>query len=103
MPLVENYDLLYIGDSISQTDITATLLRFKKKNCTKECNLNVFDTPEIEPLLGVYPLPDSKYLYYADHYIGQMTFGGDEFWWYPFQDIKYKELGGQNWRKPPIE
>jgi hypothetical protein len=48
-------------------------------------------------------LGNKDYLKVADHFVAQSTFDMNDVWLYPFQDIKYKELGGKNWKKKPIE
>jgi hypothetical protein len=46
-----------------------------------------------------YPVSDKEYLKLADHNIASSIFDMPEVWMYPLQDIKYKELGGHNWKK----
>jgi hypothetical protein len=51
-----------------------------------------------------YPLSDSEYLRIADQFIAESTFDApNSVWMYPYQDIKYKELGGKNWKREPIK
>jgi hypothetical protein len=57
----------------------------------------------VQPLVTIYPLGNKDYLKVADHFVAQSTFDMNDVWLYPFQDIKYKELGGKNWKKRPIE
>lgn len=67
-----------------------------------KCNLHIFDSDKLGDLIHKYPLSDSEYLKVADHFIFMYDF--DKYgWYYPFQDIKYKELGGKNWKKEPIK
>lgn len=69
-----------------------------------DCNVVIYDTKLIEPLIDVYPLDKKQYLEMADHLISFSTFDAVEVKsWYPFQDFQYKEYGGKNWKKTPVE
>lgn len=78
--------------------------QFRKEHCTTKCNVYVYDTKSILPLIGIYPLKPNDYIKMADHLISMSTFDAAEVRdWYPFQDFKYKEYGGKNWKKEPIK
>ena len=65
----------------------------------KKCNIRVYDDLVIKDLINKYPLNDEEYLLFADHFIADLDFNSTKIQLYPFQDIKYKELGGTNWKK----
>lgn len=68
----------------------------------KDCNIYIYDDKKVKPYIKKYPLNDKEYLFVADHFVGMLPFDDNSIWWFPFQDIKYKELGGKNWKKNPI-
>lgn len=77
---------------------------FRRENCTMNCNVEVYDSKSILSLIDVYPLGDRDYLKIADHLISISTFDASEVRdWYPYQDFRYKELGGKNWKKEPVK
>lgn len=97
---VTNYDILLKHKNINEIKATEFIKIFRQFKCYGDCNINLFDNDVILPLLGKYPLENSEYLIFADHFIASSSFDAPEsIWWYPFQDIKYKELGGKNWKK----
>lgn len=67
-----------------------------------QMNIYIYDSTDNPELMDKYPLSNEEYLKVADHYIYMYDFNNSG-WYYPFQDIKYKELGGKNWKKTPIE
>lgn len=75
---------------------------FKNKHCPDEnCNIYIYDTKDLMDIIDKYPLSDKEYLDVADHFIYMYDFSQNG-QFYPFQDIKYKELGGTNWKKKPL-
>lgn len=48
-----------------------------------------------------YPLRGEEYIKVADVFVYSLAFDGT-YSFYPFQDIQYKEFGGKNWKKEPI-
>lgn len=76
---------------------------FKQRHCPdEECNIYIYDTKDLMDIIDKYPLTDEEYLKVADHFIYSYDFS-DSGQFYPFQDIKYKELGGKNWKKSPLK
>lgn len=76
---------------------------FKQHHCPdEECNIYIYDTKDLMDIIDKYPLTDEEYLKVADHFIYSYDFS-DSGQFYPFQDIKYKELGGKNWKKSPLK
>lgn len=96
--LLDVYYVIVKVDSFNEKSLTDFAINFTEDNCSRRCNINLFDSNSIESLMGKYPLSDSEYIEYADHFIGKLEFEVSEIWFYPFQDIKYKELGGKNWK-----
>lgn len=68
-----------------------------------QCNINIIDAKDIYPLITEYPLDGKDYLYVADHFVAIVTFDDTSVWMYPYQDSKYRDLGGKNWKKEPIK
>lgn len=84
----------------------ATLLpvakSLKETHCPDEdCNIYIYDTLDLMDIIDKYPLSNEEYLKVADHLIYSYDFYGSG-QYYPLQDIKYKELGGKNWKHTPI-
>lgn len=96
-PTTQNFHILlkdYSKDSLQWFVDT-----FRSEYCTMQCNIHLYDDPSIKSLITKYPLTDSEYLQFADHFVASSMFEMPEIDVYPFQDIKYKELGGKNWKK----
>ncbi len=76
---------------------------FKQKySPDQDCNIYIFDTKDLMDIMDKYPLSDDEYLSVADHFIYSYDFTGVG-QYYPFQDIRYKNLGGRAWKKAIIE
>ena len=39
------------------------------------------------------------YVRVADHFVASLSFEDPNIWFYPFQDSRYEELGGTNYKK----
>ena len=100
---VENFYLLLKNQALAEDSLQVFVDMFREEYCTKQCNINLYDDNSIRSLLTQYPLEGKEYLRVADHYVASSSFDMTEVWLYPFQDIKYKELGGRNWKKDPIK
>lgn len=101
--LVTNFYVLWKGEMISQQALSDFDKRFRKEYCIGSCNVSYYDTKSIKSLIDVYPLSQKEYLKFADHFIGMSTMDSPaEIWYYSYQDIKYKEYGGKNWKKDPL-
>lgn len=96
---VENFYILLKGQTLTKDSLQVFVNMFRKEYCSNQCNINLYDDNSIKSLVTKYPLGDKEYLRVADHYVASSSFDMTEVWLYPFQDIKYKELGGQNWKK----
>lgn len=69
-----------------------------------KANIYVFDDEAIISTFEKYPLTKDAYLRVADRFICDSTFDAPlAVAWYPYQDFQYKEYGGTNWKKEPIQ
>lgn len=98
-PTTENFHILLGSYKGSKDSLQWFIDSFRSEYCTKQCNIYIYDDVSIKKLTTKYPLTDFEYLKVADHFIASSMFEIPEVWGYPFQDIKYKELGGKNWKK----
>ena len=93
---VNNIYILYTNTNVNQKQLIALndyLRNTKKLNG----NIYVFDEEKAAELVDKENFEKSEYLYLADHFISMSTFDiPKSIIYYPYQDIKYKELGGQN-------
>lgn len=103
-PAVENFHVLLKHPNFDKNYVYQFIKQFRKENCTMNCNVHVYDTKSILPLVDIYPLTGKDYIKLADHFVSMSTFDATEVRdWYPYQDFKYKEYGGKNWKKEPIK
>ncbi len=103
-PTVKNYYVLYKLKKVNKDDVIEFMGRFRKEYCSGSSNVNLFDSKAILNLVDKYQLAGKEYIIVADHFIAMSTFDSPELvWWYPFQDINYKDYGGKNWKKEPIK
>jgi len=94
---LDNYYLLY-KNSNSKNVIEKDAIKIKSSLCKGNCNIHLFNEEDSKKLYQKYPLSDSELIYVADRQIGTLSFTND-FTFYPLQDFKYKEVGGQNYQK----
>jgi hypothetical protein len=103
-PAVQNFHVHLKHPNFDKNYVYQFVRQFRKENCTMNCNVYVYDTKSILPLVDIYPLVGKDYIKLADHFVSMSTFDAPEVRdWYPFQDFKYKEYGGKNWKKEPIK
>lgn len=103
-PTVQNFHVLLKVQNFDKNYVYQFTKQFRKENCTMNCNVYVYDTKSILPLVDIYPLTNKDYIKLADHLISMSAFDATEVRdWYPYQDLKYKEYGGRNWKKEPIK
>lgn len=101
---VQNFLILLKRSSFDKNYVYQFVTRFRKEHCNRNCNIYVYDTKSILPLVDIYPLNPKDYVKLADHFVSISTFDATELRdWYPYQDFKYKEYHGQNWKKEPIK
>jgi hypothetical protein len=99
---IQNFHVLLNRKSFDKNYVYQFIKAFRKDHCTRNCNVDLYDSKVISNLLDVYPLEDKDYLKVADHLISISTFDATEVRdWYPYQDFHYRELGGKNWKKEP--
>ncbi|WP_124586957.1 SH3 domain-containing protein [Pedobacter sp. KBW06] len=101
---VQNFHVLLKRAKFDKNYVYQFIKAFRKENCTMNCNVNLYDSKSVSNLIGVYPLEGKDYLKMADHLISASSFDATEVRdWYPYQDFKYKEFGGRNWKKKPVK
>ena len=76
--------------------ITKYIKKMKYGNVS--CNINIYDSKDIVPLIEKYPIEGQDYVKLADHFLYCLNFDGSSMY-YPYKDVQYKEYGGKN----PIE
>ena len=102
-PVVQNFHVWLKRRRFDKDYVFAFTRAFRKKHCTMQCNVAVYDSNSIKNLVLVYPLKDEDYLRLADHVISISTFDATDVKdWYPYQDFHYHDLGGKNWKKERI-
>lgn len=100
---LENYHVLLNRKKFDKNYAYQFIKAFRKEHCTRNCNVSLYDSKSVAGLIGVYPLEGKDYLKMADHLISISSFDATEVRdWYPYQDFRYGELGGRNWKKAPI-
>lgn len=102
-PAAENYHVLLKDTTTNADSLQSFVDKFRRQYCNIQCNISLYDNESVKPFLTKYPLQDDEYLQVADHLVATSDFGVNEVFLYPYQDLKYKELGGKNWKKKPIE
>lgn len=103
-PAAQNFHILLKHPNFDKNYVYQFIKQFRKEHCTMNCNVLVYDSKSILPLVDIYPLEGKDYIKLADHFISMSTFDATEVrYWYPYQDLKYKEYGGKNWKKEPIK
>lgn len=97
-----NVYIHYKGKIEDKTQMSKVAKFLHNKYSKGKCNIHIYDTDKLGDLMHKYPLNNKEYLNVADHFV--YTYSFDEIgFYYPFQDIRYKELGGKNWKKEPIK
>jgi hypothetical protein len=100
----ENYHVLLKVKNFDKQYVHYFTKQFRNEHCTNNCNVYVYDSKSIMSLIGVYPLEKEDYIRMADHFIARSDYSSPEGRdWYPFQDYKYKEYGGNNWKREPVK
>lgn len=99
----KNYNIFLNINHLSKDEISSFVKQFREKNCST-CTISVFDTKSIKDLIEVYPLSKSEYLNFADHFVAWSTFDAPKMVsFYPFQDSKYREYGGKNFKEQKMD
>ena len=101
--ILKNYLVLIKFKNFTKQDITDFVRQLRTEFCKGNCNISIINTNSISSLIYKRDLDGSDYIKVADNFVAESYFDSPELiQWYPFQDIKYKELGGKNWNKEPI-
>jgi len=101
---VQNFHVLIKLKGFDKESVFLFVKRFRNEHCTMNCNVLVYDSKSILPLIDKNPLEGKDYTNLADHFISMSSFDAVNVKsWYPFQDFLYKDYGGKNWKKEPIK
>lgn len=101
---VQNFHVLIKQKGFDKESVFLFVKRFRNEHCTMNCNVLVYDSKSILPLIDKNPLVGKDYINLADHFISMSSFDAVNVKsWYPFQDFLYKDYGGKNWKKEPIK
>lgn len=101
-PAVENFHVLLKSGDFDKQSLQDFVDKFRQELCNQKCNISIYDDKGIKSLVTKHPLEGREYLKVADHFVASSTFDMTDVWLYPFQDIRYKELGGKNWKREVI-
>lgn len=103
--VVTNYHIWIKDTAFTKEGLTKFARLFRERSCSGQCNISFYDTDKIAKDIDNFDLEGKDYLYFADHFIGNSSFEmpNEPIWWYMYQDAKYRDLGGKNWKKEPIK
>ena len=97
---VQNFHVLLKHPGFDRNYVYQFSKQFRKEFCSSGCNVYLYDSKSILPLIDIYPLEGKDYIKLADHFISLSSFDAPEVRdWYPYQDFKYKEYGGKKLKK----
>lgn len=101
---VQNFYIYIKQKDFNLESVSDLIENLRKEICTKDCNIEIYDSKDISTLINKYPLEWKEYIKVADHFVAMSSFDApSSVWWYPFQDFQYKEYGWTNWKKEPIK
>jgi len=101
---VQNFYVVIKYSDYNRDNIFDFIKKFRNEHCTRNCNVWIYDSKSISPLIDKYPLEGKEYIELADHFVAMSSFDAPNLKsWYPYQDFQYKEYGGKNWKKEPIK
>jgi len=104
IPGIEQYHIFYKGKDKSEKALKEFIRLFRAEKTSGDANISLYDDLSVAHLTTKFPLEPAEYLTVADHYIAISDFNApDAILLYPYQDEIYKELGGSNWKKKPVE
>ncbi len=91
---VINFRVLVLWKDFNEDKISKLANAIKaEKSPNSKCNISIYDSKDIVPLIEKYPLKGQEYINVADHFVYELTFDGMSLY-YPFKDALYKEYGG---------
>lgn len=91
---VTNLRVLVLWKDFNEEKIAKLANAIKtEKSPNSKCNISIYDSKDIVPLIDKYPLKGQEYVNVADHFVYELTFDGMSLY-YPFKDALYKEYGG---------
>jgi hypothetical protein len=122
---VNNYNILIVNKDYSESQLQTLAFRVKEEMCDGNCNINIFDSRQAYGFNKRMDIEEERlsdqlmnqqididgynsqkerierkyYVHVADHFVGWLEFSTGTFTYYPFQDTRYQELGGTNYKK----
>lgn len=100
---VENYYVLIKKIPIIEDSLQVFVDAFRKEKCNGSCNIFLLDNTKAYPTIKKYPLSKNEYLMVADRLVAISSPDYTTVSLYPYQDWQYRDYGGKNWKKEPIE
>ena len=99
-----NHYYIYLNlENPDKTTVQNFINAFRKHKAPEQANIFIYDKKNVRHLFIKLQLRGKDYITLADHFVACSTFDDPYFiYWYPFQNIYYKEQGGKNWKKEPI-
>ena len=92
---VTTYYVLLLWDNFNEEELKDLADFIKEKESPNGvCNIHIYDTKDIVPLIEKYPLKGKEYVDVAEHLVLTRTFDGMTLY-YPMIDWYYKECGGK--------
>ena len=89
-----NYYVLLLWDDFTEDSLKALADYIKEEeNPNGSCNIHIYDSKDILPLMEKYPLEPDEYVDVAEHFVFTRVFDGTTDY-YPLIDWYYKECGG---------
>lgn len=88
---IDNY-YVYLKNTLSSESLKEFVQAFRESKAYKPANIYIFNSANITPLIGVYPLAPKDYLKYADAFIAVSDFGTEDLMVeFPYKDARYQE------------
>lgn len=97
MGVTDNIHVYLLKKTTDEKEL-ASIAKYIKKQHGGKCNVNLYDSSDIVPLIDKYPIKGQEYVKLADHFLYMLSFDGTGMY-YPFKDELYKQYGG----KKPIK
>ena len=89
-----NYYVLLLWDEFTEESLSDLADYVKEKESPEgSCNIHIYDSKDILPLMEKYPLESDEYVLVADHLVFTRAFDGTNAY-YPLIDWYYKQCGG---------
>lgn len=93
MGVTDNVHVYLLKKTTDEQELSS-IAKYIKNQHGGKCNVNLYDSSDIVPLIEKYPIKGQEYVKLADHYLYMLGFDGTEMY-YPFKDELYKQYGGK--------